>query len=236
MISKLSHAGAYHNFDDRKKQDVVLFAENKRYSVISLADGVSSCEKAKTGAQIACEAVTDLLLQKGGYFMEFEKEKITEFAISHILYEIRKKAKADSWKTEDYSSTVASVLYDKETRKLLFLNLGDGIIIGTQKNVCRILAATQDSTFGCCVTTTKNAALVAKAGVLDSGSLDSVIICSDGAWKNMFSGGRFKPEVNRILVSGQFDNLKEYLKLQNNFDDYSFISMKLMNVQRRNAA
>lgn len=197
---------------------------------------VSSCKEAKSGAEIASKAITNLLLKKGAYFLAFEREQSAELAISHILYELRQKAEEDHERITEYSSTIASVLFDKEHDKLLCFNLGDSIIVGAGKGRCRILAMPADSSSGCCVTTTKNAVSMTSVNVIDTSCVESVVICSDGAWRRMFSKNKLKPEVAGLLADSDFKGLKEFLIKQDCFDDHSFVSMVLQRKQRRRAA
>lgn len=227
MIYELSNTGAHHFSANVENQDVVHSGNNDRYAVISLADGVSACKEARKGAKIASEAITNLLLKKGGRFLGFNDEQIAEFVVSHVLYELKCQAKADSRKVEEYSSTIASVLFDKRSRRLLYYSLGDSIILATFNGKCRMLAMPSDSSDGCYVTTTKNASIITKAKVMDAGEIESIIICSDGAWKQMYNKNRLKPEVAELLANNEFEGLKEYLLMQDCFDDYSFISMEL---------
>lgn len=228
MIYTLSDTGYHHSALSEENQDAVSFATNRKYTVISLADGVSSCKEAKKGAEIACRAVTDLLLMKGDYFLEFEKDQISRGVMAHVLHEIDRQARKESKCTDEYSSTVESALYDKKHHKLLFFHLGDGVIIASGKNGCRVIANPAHSTAGCCVTTTQNAVSATKVGIIDTASFDSVVICSDGAWREMYSGNRLKTEVASFLVERNFDKLKHFLRSQHCFDDYSFISMDLI--------
>lgn len=231
MIKELSRAGTHHSDGNGENQDALCHAQNKNFCVISLADGVSTCREAKCGAEIASRAITNLLLKKGDYFLEFENKKIAELALSHILFELKKRADHDSQKLEDYSSTVASVLVDKKKKRILCFNLGDGIIMATGKGKCRVLATPADSSSDCCVTTTQNAITMASVKMFDANAVDSIVICSDGAWRQMFNKNRLKPEVLSLLANNEYDGLESFLVEQNCFDDYSFISM---NIQRRN--
>lgn len=236
MIISFSNIGAWHRLTNGENQDALFSAESEDHIVIALADGVSTCSEAKKGAEIACSAIADLFLRKADYFMSFDSEKIAEFAISHILYKLRQQAEADSKPVEEYSSTVAAVLFDKKSKRLLFLNVGDGIIIATSRDKIGVIAASSDSTSGCCVTTTDGAQAMAKAGVLDAEQIDSVILCSDGAWRNMYSGTRLTPDAQEMLIKQQFGELGEYLKTQNCEDDHSFISMEIQNNSKRTTA
>lgn len=225
MIEQVCHIGARHSAEQTENQDTIYFGENERYTVISLADGVSACKEAKVGAEIASRAATELLLNRGDHFLEFDDDWIAESIISHILYELKQKARADLQAVEEYSSTIASVLFDKKSRRLLCFSLGDSLIAATGSGGFRIIVRPSDSTDGCCVTTTEEASLLAQVIKTNVGTLDTVLIFSDGAWGQMFKKNRLKPEVSEMLADHRLSDLREYLILQNGADDYSFISM-----------
>lgn len=52
MVSLLSDIGTYHREMGGENQDVISKKEGERYSVISLADGVSTCSRAKPAQQL----------------------------------------------------------------------------------------------------------------------------------------------------------------------------------------
>ncbi|MCD7884677.1 MAG: protein phosphatase 2C domain-containing protein [Lachnospiraceae bacterium] len=225
MIAKWSRMGDYHASTNGENQDVVCSGENQKYTVISLADGVSTCRKAKMGAQIAGDAITCLLLKRGDYFLDFDKKDTIDITLSHILCELERQKEKDSSQLEEYSSTVASVLFDKENRRLLYFNLGDSVILAAGGGYCRFLAMPAENFAGCPVTTTRGADREVDTRVIDVDGLDSVIICSDGAWRQMVDENRLKPEVSAMLQNGRYEELQAFLSDQDCFDDSSFISM-----------
>jgi len=227
LIDKLSVTGMYHKDNNEENQDALFFGENKRFTVITLADGVSKCKEGKAGALVAGKALTDLFLRKGDYFIEFKKEQTVDFAISHILYELRKKSETDKKNIEDYSSTIASVLLDKKAKKLLYFSIGDSIIITVKNKNCDIIAKPLDSSLGCCVTTTKGVEKAVKTDIINMFGIDSVLICSDGAWRNMFEMGKLNNEVKEFIINNEHDKLKQFIEHSNSFDDSSFIFVNL---------
>ncbi len=235
MIFKFTSKGEYHSEGNMDNQDVIQSGENDRFIVISLADGVSSCKRAKEGAELACREITSMLLKKGDYFLEFEPGQTAAFILSHIQYELKNKADEENADIEEYSSTLTSVLYDKEKKKLLFFNLGDGIILTANGSQCQVVSMPSDSTNGCCVTTTENAEKTVSVKVTDAGRLDSIIICSDGAWRQLFENGRLIPEAADDLKKGDFNDLKTFMEGKARYDDSSFISMDLGRKMRESA-
>lgn len=236
MIKELSEAGIHHLDTNGENQDAVCHGQNKNFFVISLADGVSACKEAKSGAEIASMAITNLLLKKGEHFLEFDNEQIAEFVLSHILFELKQHAKGESKALDEYSSTVASVLVDKKKNRMLCFNLGDSIIIATSKGKCHVLSMPADSSSRCCVTTTRGATAMASVKLLDTSLVDSVVICSDGAWRQMFNKNKLKPEVFSLLANSEYDGLRDFLAAQECFDDYSFVSLDLRQKNRKKSA
>ena len=236
MVIELSRMGTYHAQTDGENQDALCCGKSRDYFVISLSDGVSECREAKRGASIASQAITNLFLKKGSYFLEFDEEQIADFALSHILCELQQEAEHSQQPVIDYSSTVASVLVDKRKKRMLCFNLGDSIILAVGKGRCRVLCMPSDSSSGCCVTTTRLAEKMVSVKLCEIGSMESVIICSDGAWREMFLKNRLKPEVAELLSNNAYDALKDFLTGQNCFDDFSFIALDMRHELRRNSA
>jgi len=236
VIKELSQMGAHHALTCGENQDALCHGKNRDFCVITLADGVSTCKEAKYGAIIASQSITNLFLKKGSYFLEFENDQIADFAISHILSELKQKAEETSCPVEEYSSTVASVLVDKRKKKMLCFNLGDSVILAVGNGKCKVISMPADSSSGCCVTTTKKAASMASVRMCDLGSMESIVICSDGAWREMFSKNRLRPEVAQMLSGNEYDALEDYLNKQNCSDDYSFISLDIRQKSRRKCA
>ncbi len=219
-----------------ENQDVVMSVENNRFVTIALADGVSTCSEAKEGALITCSAITHLFSKKGDYFIECDNDRISDFVVSHIMYELNRVASDSGKDVEDYSSTIASVVVDKKKKKMLFFSLGDSMIFTTKEGKCNILSVPSDSTNGCPVTTTNNAKKMVSCGVVDIKTIDSVTLCSDGAWSSFFKRNTLKNEIKEMLVEHRYDELEAFLDGEHISDDYSFISMQTKTKNRRRIA
>jgi hypothetical protein len=232
LIYKLTKTGKYHLQNNQQNQDVVLSGENRRYAVIALADGVSECSRAGEGARLACETVIEMLLANGKHFLKFCAEKTADFVTAQIRYALKDLAELDGERVEEFSSTFACVLLDKVTKKMMYYNLGDSLVAATEQDKCWVLATPFDSTYGCCVTTTKNAEKTVKTAVVDASVFSSVVICSDGAWRMMYDRGRMKPDVKKSLSEQSYDALDELLNDGDSFDDYSYILIDFTKKQK----
>ena len=221
----MNEPGLRRLLDHTENQDALCFGDNERFEVIALADGVSTCGMARRGADLTSRAATNLLLKKGQFFLSFEEKKTAESVLAHVLFKLGEDANEKSIPVEAYSSTLACVLFDKETEKLLCLNLGDGLILGIENGCCRVIAKPSDSSHGCCVTTTKNAQEEMCVKILERGNLTSVILLTDGAWRQMLVNNRLREDAAALLESEAFDELKEFFSQHQSEDDYSFIAM-----------
>lgn len=225
MIDMLSKKGSRHSAQNEENQDAICFEENRTFIVMTLADGASACYKAKEGAAVTSRSLVRLLAQKGDWFFDSDNNQIARTLLFHVLYELKEQSITEGISIEEYSSTMAGVVYDKKRKALLYFSLGDSLILGTDGERCKVLAMPANSMNGCCVTTTKNAAEMMDVGIVENCDLNSVLICSDGAWREMYDKNRLKPEVAGFICRNEYDSLKEFLSAQSCADDYSFISL-----------
>lgn len=227
LIYQYSGIGARHAARGGENEDAVCARESGRYTAVSLADGVSACRRARTGAEIASGAVAGLLAERGKYLFDFPRQEVVSVTLSHILHRLRRQADREPGAVEDYSSTAAGVVFDRQERRLLCFNLGDGMILAQAGGQSRILSMPSDSSSGCCATTTRNAGRMAEVRTADAERLESVLLCTDGAWRQMFARGRLKPEVTALLDRHDWRGLQDFLSGQACPDDHSFIALEL---------
>lgn len=223
MVFKFSKTGHYHTCIGEHNQDSIYCVENKRFGVIALADGISSCKKARAGAETAARAIAELFFSKGDVIMSLEKKQISELTIAHIRHELKKQTIGENNNIEDYSSTVSCVVFDGKTGKLMCFNVGDSAVFANDNGKVAVISSPLCGVYGCCSTTTKNTEAVADIKILDANGFSSVMICSDGAWKEATEKNKIKQELLNAVAFGEYDKFKEYLEKKNCFDDCSFV-------------
>ena len=219
----MSRKGRYHREKKLTNQDFVTGGETDRYIVLSLADGVSACKYSRKGAKIACNTAQEMLLSHGERFFSLDSHSAVHCILSKIKHETEKQAVHD---TEEYSCTLACVLFDKKTNKIFYFSFGDSLIMAIEKDRCKILAQPFDSRDGIPPITSRFAENIACAGVTDA-NFESLMLCSDGAWNLMYKRGSLDTEIKKILINKNFNALKSFLKEKNGFDDCSFIAVNL---------
>lgn len=235
LVESFSIAGKHHNYENKNNQDAILFKRNQNYCAMVLADGVSTCEQAKMGAKIACQATTDFLLQHAKRIFHMNHLEAAECLIAYTHDCLEKIAKQAEKEVSEYSSTLACVLFDRNKNQFFFCSIGDSLITATKDNNCYIIAMPSDSRNGCCVTTTPNPIFMAKAGVLDATNIESIMICSDGAWHFMYHRNRMQQQIKEILIRQDYETLKKTFLEKERFDDCSFITMNPAAFLRRNS-
>lgn len=229
----LSVAGKHHEYKSERNQDALLYRKRGKYFAMGLADGVSTCEHSKEGAEITCETVIDFLLKHSERLFYMDENEVANGIILNVRHYLKKIAEEYGNSIEDYSSTLACVLFDTVNNKMLYFSIGDSLITATKNDNCYIVAMPCDSRNGCCVTTTFNAGLMAKVGIIDVDNISSVMLCSDGAWHLMYRRNRMSQEIKDVVVKREYDKLKEILLDKERSDDCSFISVDLGAFHRR---
>lgn len=228
-MNYFSTVGKHHEYN----QDFILFDKNRSYCAMTLADGVSTCSKSRKGAEAVCYAVTEYLLRHGKRFFAMDSQEAVNCLLEYILFKLRQITEQESSLIKEYSSTMACILVDRYRNQMLYFSIGDSLILATKEDRCSVVAMPSDSRNGCCVTTTFNASTMAKVGKIDTEHIQSIIICSDGAWHLMYNRNKLNPLVKEILINQDYDKLKNFLMKKDRFDDCSFISVNLKDCKRR---
>lgn len=232
-IRSMSHIGKYHEGTSGSNEDAVCMGQNSRLCVLSLADGMTACREAKTGADIASRAITRLLLNEGRYFLTLDSSRLADLIFTHIFYKIKSYAEDAGSSVEEFSSTITSVLIDKKSGKMLCYHLGDNMVLAVGNGKCRVLCSPAYGEDGCLATTTENGQRSVSVSRFDIRDYESIVIVSDGAWRNMLSGNRIRQDVAAMLAIGDYDALEAFLVSMNCRDDYSFISADMRETRRQ---
>ena len=221
--------GAYHTANGTENQDAIFTGGNDRYRAAALADGVSTCPNSAAGAQLAAREAVKLFTERAEFFFAYAPADVARFTVDHVRCRLQAAADEAGCPEDALSSTLMCASYDRKNRTLLTLNLGDGLILGLWNGKLRVLSQPFNSAEGggCCVTTTENAAAAAHVAFTNENLPDTVLLCTDGAWREMYGGAMPKPEVKAMLLSRDFGALGRFLAASGSFDDCSFVAMKL---------
>lgn len=227
MFFSWSEIGSYHKKNNEVNQDVIIMDETDDIMIATLCDGVSTCRYAREGAEIAGRSVSSFMAGKYQKLLKYDSRTIAVRMVNHICYDLRKEATAKKRNFEDYSSTISSVLYDRENCKLLCLNVGDAIIGGLTEEGIEIIGKPQSGHNGCYVSTTKEVEKVADVSILDAEKYKSVFICTDGMWKSFYDGNKIRDDAEEKIETKAYDDLVNHIRLNPNTDDRSIVIMEL---------
>lgn len=225
MTQHYTCVGTRHLATGTENQDAFAECSNEQYTVMVLADGVSTCTRAFQGAQLACDTAAQLLLGCADYFINAPQNIIPKVILRNILHALGKQAERDGIQIEEFSSTLAFALHDRKQKKLLLFQLGDGLIVGSQNGCCCCLIQPGCSMEGTCVTTTHLAEKQCSVRLLDADKCQAVMLLTDGAWHAFVSTGRLRRDVQEAFIHGEYHLLQNLLQQSPPTDDHSYLIM-----------
>lgn len=218
--------GKYHLEKGLDNQDIVYEAESKTAKIIVIADGVSSCANGKQGAETACKAVIDIMLNETEYMFSSSKEKVAGLLSSYVYKKLSIVAKKDKQPVSSYSSTLSFVCYNKISGEIMTFILGDSLIYlildGNMTLACKPKLSDDSKTY---TTTTKNVAEVIEINLFASQNSARYLLATDGAWKTFYSGGVLSDKIEQAVRE---EKIIDYLEEQQCTDDCSIVMMDLL--------
>lgn len=226
MKTTYQQIGKYHLEKGLDNQDTIYEAESKTAKIIVIADGVSSCYNSKQGAEIACKAVSDIMLNETEYVFSSSKEKVAGLLSSYVYKQLSIVAKKDKQPVSSYSSTLSFVCYNKIRGEIMTFVLGDSLIYlildGNMTLACKPKLIDDSKTY---TTTTQNVAEVIEINVFASQNSARYLLATDGAWKTFYSGGILSDKIEQAIRE---DKIIDYLKKQQCMDDCSIVMMDVL--------
>ena len=216
----------YHIQNNIVNQDSIISAKNERFEIIALADGVSSCENSKKGADIACKVVTDIMLSCAEMFFEFSCKKTAYLIANEVKTALKQEAKKVNASIESFSSTLCFACYDKKTKKVMTFQVGDSNLFLLYANGCRISSDGYDES---AFTTSKDVDEKVIIKIFNAEELQGIMLCSDGAWRILFENNILSKRVSESLKFSNYNELNKYFDKSSNIDDCSYILMNLNN-------
>lgn len=226
-IRQYSGTGIYHLMTGQGNQDALISSENERYTAIVLADGVSSCSKAEEGAGFIARITSDHLMKNAKKLFGWNEEWIRESVADEIRRRLSEYVSEAGGDIPDYSSTLAFVLADRSSRKAICLSLGDGLILSVSSKCCRIELQPCITPEGCFVTTTEGFERVTRCRIIDTDAVNSLCICSDGAWRAMYKRTKMKKDIRLAFMRDDMSYIFRCLDESSLYDDHSMICTQL---------
>lgn len=226
-IEKFSEKGIFHIERDMENQDALVYAEKGSYTAIVLADGVSEFDRSGEGAVCAAQAAAKYLTENGNELFSCKTAWIVEQVSDIIKETLAICAYENDCDISELSSTLAFVLTDSVSRRAICFNLGDGIIISASERECRIVLQPEIVNGGCYVTTTKGFERTVKCSIIDTSEISFFAVCSDGAWRAMYSRTKMRTDIKSAFMRGDSEYIFGYLLRTPIFDDHSVIFSRI---------
>lgn len=226
---KLYHytrAGLYHEERGEENQDAVCWNRENGIAVLSLADGVSSCRRGGEGARIAAAVVRDELMKNREAYLQNTAVKRSGSLLSAVIRELENVSREEGILPEEYSSTMSGVLVDENIGKMYYCHLGDSMIMMIKNHTVQLIGRPDTSTDGTVCTTTQDAYEAFSEGIVSLDSVTSIMLCSDGIWREMYKRGHLIPGFRSILVADDIPKLIEYFETHEVIDDIGLIAVK----------
>lgn len=224
-VKTYTKTGEYHTNNRTENQDAVIHAENEEFKIIALADGVSSCENGKAGAEIACRTVRDIFLSCGEIFFAYPHEQTAYLILAEIVRNLSAAAKQNNASVASYSSTLCLVCLEKRTGRVFTFQLGDSNIFFLSSSGFRAINAKKFNNL--CFTTYPDADEQTCIGVFETKNIDGIMICSDGAWQLLYDKNALEPDVLKSIQASDFDFFADYFESRHNPDDCSYAILNL---------
>lgn len=223
MVEKFSQKGIFHIERETENQDAAVSSEKGSFTAIVLADGVSEFDRSGEGAACAAQAAAEYLTENGEAVFSYAPDTIIEEVAFIVKERLAVCAYENDCDVAELSSTLAFVLTDSASKKAVCFNLGDGMIISASETECRVVLQPEIVYGGCYVTTTEGFEKTIKCSIIDTSGINSISVCSDGAWRAMYRNTKMRPDIKSAFMRGDCGYIISFLVKTIGFDDRSII-------------
>ncbi len=224
-VLQFSLVGSFHSQKNAKNEDVILRKSTENFELIALADGASCCKYARIGAKIACQTVVDLFLGCFSLFFNSSLEKCTRLITDEIYKRLLSFSSEKGCDVTELSSTLCFACLNKQTRRIFLFQLGDSNIYLISQCEVSSLCPKIKQRQG--FTANKDAYRYANVFFSDVSSFNSVLLCSDGAWKLMYNKNIFDKNLCEYLKQKHYSRLLSFIVSKTRPDDTSCILLDL---------
>lgn len=213
--------GLRHLASGTECQDTVYTREAGTLRFYAIADGASSCENSRLGAETACRAAADYYLRYHATLDDCSDEKIAYLILDQVRFSLEELAREKNIAPGSLSSTLTFCCVDTQTLEMLAFQLGDGAVYLADRNT------THQSMAPCCcrtappLTLTRNAYKAAQIRRFSLTPGAQILLCTDGLLK-LLSGPRGE-DIRACLDRRDWDGLCDILDEAESQDDCSLL-------------
>lgn len=220
-----SEAGEWHRSQSLPNQDAVFVGRSETAEFYAVADGVSQCRNSKEGAEIACRAAAEILLDETAYIFGCRGKKAARIIVAYIKRRIRMLAAERGESPGSFSSTLCFVCRNRQTREVMTLVLGDSRIYAIypaeNDSLMRLSGAEEGIS-----TMTIGAEKYTAVSTLPSESATAFLLCTDGAWRLMKPDIRADDRISEAVRYFDQNVIERFFSEKLKTDDCSILMVR----------
>jgi serine/threonine protein phosphatase PrpC len=221
LVYSDSKVGRLHKERGLLNQDVIKYSETEDLVLGVLADGVSAAKFGGQGALIATETVADFLLKNSKSLFSINEEHLKNIILNEVQSALSRQAVEGN--VEDYASTLVFASFQKSTNKLMLFSLGDSMIYLFSSQGCTPFENNTRKELR--FTVSEDALKSTEFKIVPTEDIKGVMLCSDGAWRTMYSDGMMLPSLLKAGETFELEAFKEHFEKQDCLDDMSVIML-----------
>lgn len=218
-----SKTGEYHKENNLDNQDYIYTQETAAGAFYAVADGASSCENSRKGAEIACKISAKIILDDIDYYFDSKPEKTINLILSNIRNKINKVAGDLNENEMSFASTLCFICVHKKRQQVMTFVLGDSKVFALYpESICQKNPVNAYKNNETCTVLTDFANEDVGFSIESYFANSQFVLCTDGCWKELF----YMNEDNRVAMrSESVEGIEDYLESVKMFDDCSFLAV-----------
>ena len=224
QVSSDRKTGEYHAGRRMECQDQVYYKKEDYRQAIVLADGTGASDiNAACVSEVVkytAEKLLDMARERD--LQKMPKQELIRELMGKIIDIISGYMEKTHLTADHFGSTLLAFMVDARTGDYLLIHLGDGIIIGKDKQRARVLSwpvgCGGDRTF---LTISENLLERIRIRYGNIGGLDQIALCSDGMYDHPLTRSFAENKIWEVLDGGKICLPGE--------DDQSFIQLRRVN-------
>ncbi len=162
-------------------------------------------------------------MECGELLFGYSPQKTAYIITSEVQRRLSEIAEKTGEAIESFASTLCFACYEKSTNRLMTFQLGDSNLYLVSDKGCKIPSYEKKTLPA--FTVYDDADEKAVVTIHNAQDFNSVVLCSDGAWRKLYDKGVFKPDLLEIMKKSEFSKLKSFWEECVCEDDCSYILM-----------
>jgi len=205
----------------KEKRSAIYKSENERFMVACMTMDEKINNLSEETVKKIGSFVSDYLFLLGEDIFEFSEKKISFLIVEQILYDFKKLLVSENLPNENFEKSLLFCFVDKQELRVMFFNLKGGAVFISDEDRCKLVLSPNVENMGFLFSGSQ-AFKLAKIKIQDIKIGETILLCSKDFYGLM---GEREGEmmIKEALKAENFDGLRDYLEMQDDNADYSFI-------------